>query len=160
MTQQQLGFERRFPRQLRRSAALGLLGVALALGAGCGAPGGAKEDTRYPEKRRPPPLRSASDGEVMGAFGQSPDDTLQVSPTNLHPAYGWEGEKGATERARDADCDPQTAKARTASATTGEASATNANASNVNAGNVNASASSNPSNGHLHNKPCPKPAVH
>jgi hypothetical protein len=149
MTQQQSGFERRFPGRLRRSTALGLIGVALALGAGCGAPTGAKEEPRYPEKRRPPPLRSASDGEVMGAFGQSPDDTLEGSPTNLHPAHGWEGEKGATERAREADCDPEPAKARPASAASGEVSVTNASTNATKA-----------SNGHPHSKPCPKPAAH
>jgi hypothetical protein len=143
-TQQQSGFERRFQQRLRRGGALGLIGVALAL-AGCGAPAGAKEEPRYPEKRRPPPLRSASDGEVMGAFGQSPDDTLEGSPTNLHPAHGWEGEKGAVERAREADCDPQTAQARHASADATDAKVTATNAS--------APA------GHPHSgKPCPKPA--
>jgi hypothetical protein len=155
VTQQQSGFERRFPGRLRRSAALGVIGVALALGTGCGAPGGAKEEPRYPEKRRPPPLRSASDGEVMGAFGQAPDDTLEASPTNLHPAHGWEGEKGGTERAREADCDPETAKARPASATAGEASVTNASTSATNTSATSASS------GHPHSKPCPKkPAVH
>lgn len=51
-------------------------------------------DSRYPEKKRPEPARSASDGEVLGAHGQSPEDTLQGSPTNEHPAPGWKLEDG------------------------------------------------------------------
>lgn len=88
--------------------------IALALGACAPAPVN-NQEPRYPEKRRPPELRSASDGEVMGANRQSIDDTLEGSPTNQHPAPGWEGEKGAAERAKDADCVPE---AQTASATT------------------------------------------
>jgi hypothetical protein len=62
-----------------------------ALGQSCA--GGASGDPgRYPEKR-PEPARSASDGEVLGAHGQSPEDTLEASPTNLHPATGWEEEE-------------------------------------------------------------------
>ena len=111
-----------------------LLGVAWALGACTPAPVNNGEP-RYPEKRQPPPLRSASDGEVMGANKQSIDDTLEGSPTNLHPAPGWEGEKGAAERAKDSDCVP-------------EATAAGANAQKA----------STPANGHPRSgKPCPKP---
>jgi hypothetical protein len=143
MTQQRSGFERRIQWPLRRG--LARLGIALLL-AGCGAPSGTNEEPRYPEKRRPPPLRSASDGEVMGASGQSPEDTLEGSPTNLHAAPGWEGEKGAMERAKDADCEPQGAKATAASASPG-AKATAATAS--------ATDGRPPAK-----KPCPKPATH
>lgn len=90
--------------------ALKLFCVALALGACRPAPVNNGEP-RYPEKRRPPELRSASDGEVMGANRQSIDDTLEGSPTNEHPAPGWEGEKGAAERAKDSDCVPESAQA-------------------------------------------------
>jgi len=120
-TQQRSGFERRIQRPLRSGTALGLLGVALAL-AGC-TRSTSNEEPRYPEKRRPPALRSASDGEVMGAHGQAPEDTLEGSPTNLHAAHGWEGEKGAAERAREADCDPEAP---------GATAATEANASEAN----------------------------
>src|SRR5689334_3898347 len=85
---------------------LKLFCVALALGACSPAPV-TNQEPRYPEKRRPPPLRSASDGEIMGANRQSIDDTLEGSPTNEHPAPGWEGEKGAAERAKDSDCVPE-----------------------------------------------------
>ena len=150
-TQQRIGFEPRVPGPLRSSAAQGMraawICVALALAA-CGASSGKNEEPRYPEKRRPPPARSASDGEVLGAHGQSPEDTLEGSPTNLHPAPGWEGEKGAMERAKEkeaTDCDPEAPKAKNASAST-EANATEANASA-------------PNGRPRSNKPCPKPAA-
>lgn len=41
---------------------------------------------RYPEKKRPEPARSASDGEILGAQRQSPEDTLEGSLTNEHAA--------------------------------------------------------------------------
>jgi hypothetical protein len=66
----------------------------LPLLAGCSAPASHGEEPRYPEKKRPEPLRSASDGEVMGANRQSPEDTLEGSPTNEHPAPGWAVEEG------------------------------------------------------------------
>jgi hypothetical protein len=47
---------------------------------------------RHPEKKAPEAARSASDGEVLGAHGQSPSDTLEGSPTNEHAAPGWSGE--------------------------------------------------------------------
>lgn len=71
-------------------AALAPAGVLTA----CSAPPSGGEEPRYPEKRRPEPLRSASDGEVMGANRQSPEDTLEGSPTNEHPAPGWTVEDG------------------------------------------------------------------
>lgn len=53
--------------------------------AGCA--GAAPQETqRYPEKKRPEPLRSASDGEVMGANQQAPEDTLEGSLTTGHAA--------------------------------------------------------------------------
>jgi hypothetical protein len=122
------------------AGALKLFCAALALGACSPAPVN-NQEPRYPEKRRPPPLRSASDGEVMGANRQAIDDTLEGSPTNLHPAPGWEGEKGAAERAKESDCVP-------------EASAANAS------GGVNAqtaAATSTPNGRPRSGKPCPKP---
>lgn len=69
-------------RQLGRAC----LVVALAglLQACAGSPGGS--EGRYPEKKRPEPARSASDGEVLGAQQQSPEDTLEGSLTNEHAA--------------------------------------------------------------------------
>jgi hypothetical protein len=46
------------------------------------------------------PLRSASDGEVLGANQQDISDTLRAGPTTLHPAVGWEVEKGRLEHAK------------------------------------------------------------
>ena len=46
------------------------------------------------------PLRSAADGEVLGANQQDPSDTLRALPTTLHPAAGWEMEKGQLMRAQ------------------------------------------------------------
>jgi hypothetical protein len=66
--------------------------------AGCAAPQSKPE--KPPSYLRSPTLdyqdqpRSASDGEVMGAQRQSPDETLQASPTNEHLAPGWEIENG------------------------------------------------------------------
>lgn len=70
---------------------LPLLGVS-ALGCAGGSEPAA--EPRHPEKRRPPPLRSASDGEIMGADGVAPEDRLEASPTNAHPAKGWVIEDG------------------------------------------------------------------
>lgn len=48
--------------------------------------------------------RSASDGQVLGAHQQSPDDWILVLPTNEHLATGWELQRGRIqfrqERAR------------------------------------------------------------
>ena len=59
----------------------------------------------------------------MGANQQSIDDTLEGSPTNPHPAQGWEGEKGAAERAKESDCVPDAKQASTATASTNQGSA-------------------------------------
>jgi hypothetical protein len=64
-------------------ALLGALGL-LALAA-CSASVDALPDSRA---QRADPARSASDGEVLGANGQSPQDTLEGSPTNEHAAPG------------------------------------------------------------------------
>ena len=61
------------------------LAVLLAWASAC-AGGGAGASERYPEKKRPEALRSASDGEVMGASQQAPADTLEGSLTNEHAA--------------------------------------------------------------------------
>lgn len=76
------------------AAALCAALAPVAVLGGCSAPAGGSEEPRYPEKKRPEPLRSASDGEVMGANRQSPEDTLEGSPTNEHPAPGWAVEDG------------------------------------------------------------------
>jgi hypothetical protein len=144
MTQQHSVFARRIQGRLWRS--LVLIGVALGV-AGCGAPSGVNEEPRYPEKRRPATLRSASDGEVMGANGQSVEDTLEGSPTNLHAAPGWEGEKGGMERAKDADCDPEALQAKNASATAG------------NDGAASNGAASDTTQRARAKKPCPKPSA-
>ncbi|HKO94660.1 MAG TPA: hypothetical protein VJU61_26075 [Polyangiaceae bacterium] len=54
---------------------------------------------RAPKSDYQQPLRTA-DGEVLGANQQDPSDTLRALPTNLHPAAGWETEKGQLRRAR------------------------------------------------------------
>jgi len=89
----------------RRARALGLgLFAALAVGLGALAPlagcaaGAEGTSERYPEKKRPEPLRSASDGEVMGADEISPEDRLEASPTNEHgAATSPHAEQPATE---------------------------------------------------------------
>lgn len=73
------------------AALLPVLGIS-ALGC-AGSPEPAAQP-RYPEKRRPPPLRSASDGEILGADRVAPEDRLEASPTNEHPAKGWVIEDG------------------------------------------------------------------
>ena len=81
------------PQRVRFTA----FACAVALAGAC-AP--SKPPEKPPAYFRSPTLdyqdspRSASDGEVMGANKQSVDDTLQASPTNEHPAPGWEIEDG------------------------------------------------------------------
>jgi hypothetical protein len=88
-------------------AALGSLlalgGVAVGTQACASAPGAWNESSRYPEKKRPEPARSASDGEVLGANKQDPADTLEASPTNEHPATGWGEEPGTGSHGHDAE---------------------------------------------------------
>jgi len=50
------------------------------------------------------PVRVAG-GEVLGANQQDPDDTLRALPTNLHPAPGWDIEKGQLVRAKAGSSD-------------------------------------------------------
>ena len=118
----------------------GLLPVlGLSLG-GCAGSAEPAAEPRYPEKRRPPPLRSASDGEIMGADNVAPEDRLEASPTNERPAPGWVMEDGklmpekeaqhrkqAHQRsgyaeqleagASDADCDPNATTSATTAGT-------------------------------------------
>jgi hypothetical protein len=72
------------------------------------------------------PVRVAG-GEVLGANQQDPDDTLRALPTNLHPAPGWEIEKGRLVRAKpgssDAVHDRALPCARTLAAAGGERAA-------------------------------------
>jgi hypothetical protein len=127
------------------AAALGLALTVLLPSVGCSGSAEPAAEPRYPEKKRPPPLRSASDGEIMGADGVPPEDRLEASPTNTHPAAGWvveEGklvpEKEARQRAaahersgfspegkkNDPDCDP-TASADDPTASTDPAAPSN-----------------------------------
>jgi hypothetical protein len=77
-------------RNVTRSHVGLLLGqcFGLALGLVACAGGAAGTSDRYPEKKRPEPAQSASDGEVLGASKQSPSDTLEGSLTNEHAAPG------------------------------------------------------------------------
>jgi hypothetical protein len=77
-----------------RGVALGVALAALSPSLGCSGSAEPAAEPRYPEKRRPPPLRSASDGEIMGADRVPPEDRLEASPTNQHPAAGWVMEEG------------------------------------------------------------------
>jgi len=72
--------------KVRRAARTWLVLTACAglLQACSASPGGT--EGRYPEKKRPEPARSASDGEVLGAQKQSPEETLEGSLTNTHAA--------------------------------------------------------------------------
>lgn len=75
----------------RRPVPLMILAVAVLA---CGSVSPPSEGSRYPDKRRPEPARSASDGEVLGANRQAPEDTLEGSATTAHPGPGWEMENG------------------------------------------------------------------
>jgi hypothetical protein len=78
-----------------RTAALGCAACLVLLTPSCaGVPEGSGESARYPEKKRPEPVRSASDGEVLGADEQAPEDTLAGSASTDHPAPGWIIEEG------------------------------------------------------------------
>jgi hypothetical protein len=79
---------------------------AVALSACAGAAG---TSDRYPEEPRPEAPRSASDGEVLGAQGQDPADTLDASLTNAHPAprspHAEEPpDEAARERLKEEEC--------------------------------------------------------
>jgi hypothetical protein len=63
--------------------------ICVALAQACAGADSAGESSRYPEKKRPEPARSASDGEILGANQQAPEDTLEASVTNEHGAAGW-----------------------------------------------------------------------
>jgi hypothetical protein len=72
--------------KVRRAARIWLTVTALAgLIQACSASPAGSEG-RYPEKKRPEPARSASDGEILGAQKQSPEETLEGSLTNEHAA--------------------------------------------------------------------------
>lgn len=58
----------------------------------------AASGSRYPEKKRPEPARSASDGEILGAQRQSPEDTLEGSLTNEHAAPNPRDEQDAEKK--------------------------------------------------------------
>jgi hypothetical protein len=78
-------------RSTRLAVAACFMGAALAQA--CAGAGSAGESSRYPEKKRPEPARSASDGEILGANRQAPEDTLEASVTNEHGAAGWAHEE-------------------------------------------------------------------
>jgi hypothetical protein len=96
--------------------ALGLVAV-LGWASAC-AGGGAAEGDRYPEKKRPEALRSASDGEVLGAGQQDPSDTLEGSLTNEHAAprspHAEEPAEAAHERLEYEECIEEQNKAAAA----------------------------------------------
>jgi hypothetical protein len=54
-----------------------------------------------PQPRQPEPARSAADGEIIGANRQAPEDTIEGSLTNEHPAPGWEVENGKLVRSTE-----------------------------------------------------------
>jgi hypothetical protein len=92
---------------IRRASRWGVwsLLVASSLGGCVGA-----RDAEAPEAFRSKadyqqPVRVAG-GEVLGANQQDPNDTLRALPTNLHPAPGWEIEKGQLVRAKPGSSDP------------------------------------------------------
>lgn len=69
---------------------------------------------RDAERQEPEAFRTKSDyqqpvrvagGDVLGANQQDPSDTLRALPTNLHPAVGWEIEKGRLVRAEPGSAD-------------------------------------------------------
>jgi hypothetical protein len=82
-----------FRRQGRARSTEALVGLVLlaALVLGCG---GSDRSSLQPQTRQPERPRSASDGEVIGANGQAPEDTLEGSLTNEHPPPGWVVENG------------------------------------------------------------------
>jgi len=77
----------------QRATSLGCAALVLLMQS-CAGGDSVGESARYPEKKRPEPLRSASDGEIMGADGVSPDDRLEGSATPQHPGAGWVVEDG------------------------------------------------------------------
>ena len=86
--------------------------VVSALGACAGSSDAQRQD---PEAFRTKsdyqqPLRSAADGEVLGANQQDPSDTLRALPTTMHPAAGWEMEKGRLTRAKPGSPDAMRAQ--------------------------------------------------
>lgn len=84
------------------------LGVLVFGGALACAGAGAGTNERYPEKKRPDPPISASDGKVLGASEQDPSDTLDASLTNQHGAvrspHAEEPAEAAHERLEQREC--------------------------------------------------------
>lgn len=89
----------------RGAAALGALLFGGALACAGAAP---TMNERYPEKKRPEPPISASDGKVLGANEQDPSDTLEGSLTNEHGAmrspHAEEPAEAAHERLEQEEC--------------------------------------------------------
>lgn len=56
----------------------------------------------------------------MGAHNQNPEDTLEASPTNLHPAAGWEVEEGKLVPERERRGTPPTATPASSEPAAGE----------------------------------------
>jgi len=68
------------------------LACALSGGVGCAASSGPAKSPEYfrsPTRDYVEPVRSASDGEILGADRQSVDDRVSISPTNAHAGVGW-----------------------------------------------------------------------
>ena len=96
-------------RRASRSGVWSLL-VASSLGACVGArdaegPAAFRTKADYQQ-----PVRVAG-GEVLGANQQDPNDTLRALPTNLHPAPGWDVEKGQLVPAKPGNSDTAHARA-------------------------------------------------
>jgi hypothetical protein len=79
------------------STLAGLALLTCALGLGCA---GSDRASAVPQTHQPERTRS-SDGDVVGANGQSPEDTLEGGLTTDHPAPGWEVKDGQLVRQKE-----------------------------------------------------------
>jgi hypothetical protein len=64
------------------------------LAVGCGSPPSAERPTRSPTRDYPADPPQTSDGQVVGADGKAPADTLEQGPTQERPAPGWSTDHG------------------------------------------------------------------
>jgi hypothetical protein len=68
--------------------------MVIALSMGCAGKPASEQPARSPTLDYPNPSAQTSDGQVVGADGQRPEDKLQTGPTNERPAPGWSAEHG------------------------------------------------------------------
>jgi hypothetical protein len=98
MTTKSMADERSLPSGIggwcTRLAGLAMVGLLLAACA-------SNRASMQPQPRQPEPARSAADGEIIGANRQAPEDTIEGSVTNEHPAPGWEVENGKLVRSTE-----------------------------------------------------------